>query len=107
MLHRALENVVRNGARHSPPGGRIRITGRHVAARREIRITIEDQGPGVAATELESIFEPFFRGTQAHGSRGHGLGLAIARRVVETHGGSISASNRATGGLAVEIRLPV
>jgi two-component system OmpR family sensor kinase len=107
MLHRALENVVRNGARHSPPGGRIRITGRHVAARREIRITIEDQGPGVAATELESIFEPFFRGTKAHGSRGHGLGLAIARRVVETHGGSISASNRATGGLAVEIRLPV
>ncbi len=106
MLHRALENVVRNGVRHSPPGGRVHVTGRRDAARREAVITITDEGSGVAASELESIFEPFFRSAQAKQARGHGLGLTIARRVVETHGGSIRASNRSTGGLAVEIRLP-
>lgn len=106
MLHRALENVVRNAVRHSPAGGHVRVA---VAPGRDgcgIDVTIRDHGPGVAPDELESIFEPFFRGRSADGSRGHGLGLAIARRVIEAHRGRITAANAPDGGLVVTIALP-
>jgi signal transduction histidine kinase len=66
-----------------------------------------DEGPGVAESELSGIFEPFFRGSGAQSTDGHGLGLAIAQRVVQAHGGSIKASNRPVGGLCVEISLPL
>jgi len=107
MLHRVFENVVRNAARHTPPGTRISIVGGHDPVPREVRVLISDEGPGVPVADLESIFEPFFRGATGRGASGHGLGLTIARRIIEAHGGSIGASNRTTGGLSVEIRLPV
>jgi two-component system OmpR family sensor kinase len=106
MLHRALENVVRNSVRHTSNGGQVHIVGEYDPGRREVRLVIADEGPGVATAELVSIFEPFFRGEAAQGTAGHGLGLAITHRVIESHGGRISASNRTSGGLAVEIRLP-
>jgi two-component system OmpR family sensor kinase len=106
MLHRALDNVVRNAMRFSPPGGTIAIAGTRDAERRHVALTVSDEGPGVPETELESIFAAFFK--SAHGGRteGHGLGLAIARRIVEMHGGSIRAANRQPTGLRVEIRIP-
>jgi two-component system, OmpR family, sensor kinase len=106
MLHRALENVVRNSVRHTPSGGQVQIIGEYDALRREIRLIIADEGPGVGSAELASIFEPFFRGQAAQGTSGHGPGLAITHRVIESHGGRVSASNRTSGGLAVEIFLP-
>ncbi len=106
MLHRALENVVRNSVRHTPSGGQVHVVGEYDALRREVRLTIADEGPGVGAAELGSIFEPFFRGAAARGTSGHGLGLAITHRVIQSHGGCISASNRTSGGFLVEIRLP-
>jgi two-component system OmpR family sensor kinase len=106
LLHRAFENVVRNSVRHTPSGGQVHVVGEYDALRREVRLTIADEGPGVGAAELASIFEPFFRGVAAQGTSGHGLGLAITHRVIQSHGGRISASNRTSGGFAVEIRLP-
>ncbi len=104
LLHRALENVVRNALRHTPDGSCVSLSSRieddHCC------IEVADQGPGVAEGELAAIFEPFRRGANADGFAGHGLGLAITRRVVEHHGGTVSASNRSEGGLRVVCCFP-
>lgn len=114
LLHRAIENVLRNALRFSPPGGGVEIA----AGRGEdgdFCIAIGDSGPGVPEAQLELIFQPFFRvdpvgGEASNGDglpNGYGLGLAIAQRVIATVHGQISAKNKATGGLLVEIKLPV
>jgi signal transduction histidine kinase len=104
----AVENVVRNAARHSPPESDISVT--ISASGGGGAIIVEDRGPGVAESEIASLFEPFFRTRQSaeqDGNGGTGLGLAIARRAVEElHGGSLSARNRDSGGLAVTMSLP-
>ncbi len=107
LLHRAIENVVRNAVRHTPDGGKVSVEIHHDFNGDELRIAVLDQGPGVPDNELSEIFEPFFRGTGTNHIDGHGLGLAIARSVMEIHGGTISASNRMDGGLCVEITMPV
>jgi two-component system sensor histidine kinase CpxA len=73
------------------------------------RIGIRDRGDGVPETELEQIFEPFYRleGGASPGSGRSGIGLAIARRAVHRHGGEIAAANAAGGGLEVSVTLPV
>lgn len=66
-------------------------------------INIADDGPGVAETDLNSIFEPFFR---SNNNPGEGLGLAITKRAIEAHNGTISAFNRTSGGLCMQVKLP-
>ncbi len=103
MLHRAVENIVRNALRFSPEGGRINITLK-AAAQEGCRIEVCDQGPGVLPSLLGNIFDPFFRGEEKQA--GTGLGLAIARGAVQAMGGQIEARNRSEGGLCVMIDLP-
>lgn len=103
LLSRALENVVRNAIRYSPQNGQIDIDAQYLQG--SLQLTVADNGPGVPHGDLDAIFEPFFRSGN-RSPAGFGLGLAITRRVVELHNGSISAVNRPEGGLTVTLRLP-
>lgn len=104
LLHRAIENVLRNALRYSPDEGELRVE-IHALPNQRCRISVLDQGPGVPESELEHIFEAFRR--HAAGGEGYGLGLAIARRVMHTIDGSIQAKNRPEGGLRVDLELPL
>ena len=100
LLWSALENVVRNAAKHGAPGGIVTVSVRAVDG--VAQVTVCDRGPGIAPDDLPAIFQPFFRaGASRTGIDGHGLGLAIAQRVVQAHGGEIVAVNRDGGGLQV------
>jgi len=105
LLRKGLENVLRNALGHTGPGSVVEVTLARAGDQYLIRVT--DHGGGVAAAELEKIFEPFYRTDTArsrdHG--GYGMGLAIARRAILRHGGRIWAENTGTG-LAVAISLP-
>ncbi len=107
MLARAIENIVRNAVRHTREG--TTVTARLEAGSDSIHLTVADQGPGVAAEELERIFEPFVRLSpgRSESGAGGGIGLAIARAAVERHGGGISARNVGSGGLEVNLTLPL
>jgi two-component system OmpR family sensor kinase len=105
LLRRAIENVVRNAIKHTPPAAGVSIVASATAQR--LRIEVMDEGEGVAPDELDTIFEAFYRGRNSSAYRGYGLGLAIARRVIEAHGGRLSARNRDSGGLCVSIELPL
>jgi len=103
----AIENILRNAIRHTRPDTRVTVKLAHAGSNR-VRIVIDDFGDGVETEDLQKLFEPFFRSrNSAEKEVGSGLGLAIARRAVEIHNGSISASNRGNGGLRITVELPV
>ena len=89
-----------------PYGGRARVGIERDDS--ELRIVIEDQGPGIPEADLERVFEPFVRleASRSRDSGGSGLGLAIARGIVRGHGGDIVLANRAEGGLRATVELP-
>ncbi|MES2886006.1 MAG: HAMP domain-containing sensor histidine kinase [Pseudomonadota bacterium] len=105
LLARALGNIVGNAIKFSANGSAIALD---VSIDNGMAsLTVRDHGPGVPVTQLKQLFQPFYRGDNASRAEGHGLGLAIAQRIVTAHGGRIEASNADGGGLAVRIILPV
>ncbi len=101
-IREVLGNLVANATRHTPGGGRIDLHAGIAGDR--IEITVRDTGSGIEAALLPHIFERFARGT---GSPGSGLGLSIARGLIELHGGTIAAESPLGGGTTIRIRLPL
>ena len=99
-LGRAVNNLLDNAARHSPPDGVIEVTVDASGVR------VRDHGVGVPEEDLPYVFDRFFRGANSRGRQGSGLGLAIVRQVAEQHGGSVSAANVADGGAIFSLLLP-
>jgi signal transduction histidine kinase len=103
-IERVLANLIANALRHTPADGAVAV--RVEAADSEVRVHIEDNGEGLAPGTPERMFDRFWKGDRARSDPGAGLGLAIARGLVEAHGGIIWAENRAQGGARVSFSLP-
>jgi two-component system, OmpR family, sensor kinase len=103
LISRAIENIVRNALRFSRRGETITVELDSTVA--GTTLYIRDQGPGVKAEQLAFLFEPFVQADPANG-QGYGLGLAIAKRAIIAHGGTIRAVNGATEGLTIILWLP-
>lgn len=103
-LTRLFRNLFENAVRHSPDGGVVRV---HVASTERIRISVSDEGDGIAEADRAHVFEPFFRGERGKRDRGTGLGLAIAREIARAHGGDVRLdATPASGGAAFVVELP-
>ncbi len=102
LMELVFVNLVENAVRHTPAGTVIEIAARPREA--FLDIAVSDRGAGLAESDVERVFEKFYRATQAAG--GAGLGLAICKAVVEAHGGAISAVNRRGGGAEFRLTLP-
>jgi two-component system sensor histidine kinase MprB len=99
-LGRAINNLLDNAARHSPPDGTVEVSVGLDG------VTVRDHGPGVAPADQPYVFDRFFRGTNSRGRQGSGLGLAIVRQVTEQHGGTASVTNAPDGGAIFTLKIP-
>ena len=104
-IAQALDNLLANSIGHTHAPGRIALALRCGAD--EAVVTVEDTAPGVAAPDLPQIFEPLFRADPARSGDGSGLGLSIARAIVEAHHGRIDAAASSLGGLRITVVLPL
>ncbi len=106
LIERALTNIIGNAVEHSPDGGTVTVSVKHMHHRYSISVT--DRGSGIPEKDLPHIFERFYRADKSRDRRsgGAGLGLAIAREVVQLHGGTIEAHNTKDGGAVFTITLP-
>lgn len=105
LLKKTFENILRNALKYTPDNST--VTARLIRSHDEYVVRIEDQGPGVAESELEKLFDEFYREDTARPREtgGYGLGLSIAKRAIASHKGKISAKNTANG-LEITVRIP-
>ncbi|MBN1917969.1 MAG: hypothetical protein JW889_08685 [Verrucomicrobia bacterium] len=100
MVGRALRNLIANAVDAMPNGGTLTMRTAYDAAQREVSVHVEDTGVGAAVADLSELFSPGYTTK----TKGNGLGLAVAVKCMEEHGGTITAHRRAEGGLAMVVR---
>ena len=103
-LARVIQNLLVNAVRHTPADGSVRIEARHSAD--ALEVAVADTGEGIAPQDLARVFDPFFRADPARHGAGAGLGLALAKRIVEALGGEISAESEPSHGARFAVTLP-
>jgi len=106
-ITQVLNNLLQNALRFTPKGGQVRIT---MACRDQgVTIQVQDSGEGIPPDALEQVFDRFYRTDQSRAREkgGSGLGLTIARGLVQAHGGTLTASNAPEGGAVFTIYFPI
>lgn len=106
LLYRAFENVIRNAVKYTAAGTSVEVVARIDSAGDQLVVTVADRGPGVPEEFCGLMFEPFTRLANSAPVLGVGLGLAIARRALVVHGGTIAVAAREDGGLIMTLRVP-
>lgn len=106
LLRRVIQNLLENARKYSEPGSTIRV--RASTTRNGLSIVVQDNGIGIDDADLKQVFKPFFRGdrSRSRSTGGVGLGLALAKRVVEAHGGTIVIASPPGQGTTLTIELP-
>ena len=104
-LVRVLQNLLQNAIRHTPADGSVRMEARR-RPEGMVELIVEDTGEGIDPEALEHVFEPFWRADAARSSPGSGLGLALAKRIVEALDGQIVVENQPAGGARFAVMLP-
>ncbi|HYH81396.1 MAG TPA: HAMP domain-containing sensor histidine kinase [Longimicrobium sp.] len=102
-IDQVLGNLLGNALAHTPEGGRVTIAAERAGD--QVRVSVSDTGPGIPADVLPHVFDRFFRGAEGH--HGAGLGLSIARAIVEAHGGRIHAESTPGHGATFVFTLPL
>ncbi len=105
----ALLQLIENALLFNQPGGRVEVTGRHAANPSWVEVEILDNGPGIGQDELERVFDPFYQvaDVNTRSVEGLGIGLSLARRTIESHGGVLALSSRLGEGTKAVVKLPV
>jgi signal transduction histidine kinase len=101
-IREVISNLLTNALRHTPRDGKVELSAARLGD--QLEITVHDTGSGIPADQLDRIFDRFYRSPDSPGS---GLGLPIAKSLVDAHGGTITATSEASRGTAVQIRLPL
>src|SRR5690606_28459602 len=104
LIGDAVGNLLTNALRYSPSESPVEVSA--TLNETGLRIRIADHGPGMSDDELERLGTPYFRANSSLGKKGSGLGYHFTQRIVETHGGTLTAISKEGAGLVVEMALP-